>query len=359
MAPRFHSLTVVDIRHDTVDSVVISLGVPAALQPEFAFQPGQYLTLRAVVDGKDIRRSYSISSLPSDPILRVGVRKVDGGAFSGFANGSLSPGERLSVMTPQGKFIAKTGTAAKYLLIAAGSGITPMMSIAGATLAQHGQAEITMVYGNRQTGTIMFKNDLEAMKDRFLDRLTVLHLLSREEQDVPLLNGRIDGTRIKALSRAGAIDARVADAVFLCGPGEMIKDVRTALTSLGVDKDVIRSELFTPADGGKAKPRVSAKVAEIARGGARIEIVLDGSRKKFSLSQEGESVLDAARKHGIELPFSCAGGMCCTCRCKVISGSAEMAVNYSLEAWEIKDGFTLACQARPTTPKLVLDFDAS
>jgi len=359
MAPKFHTLTVSDIHPESNDSVTVGFDVPAALQAEFAFQPGQYLTLRTTIDGQDLRRSYSISSALGAKGLTVGVRRVQDGIFSGYVNDSLKVGDCLQVMTPDGRFIAKAGLAARYLLVAAGSGITPMMAIAESVLAAHPKAEVTLVYGNRTTESVMYRSALEQMKDRYMGRFTLIHILSREEQDIPLLNGRIDAGKVAALTHAGAIDPAGSDGVFLCGPGEMIDDVTAGLAALGVDGGLVHFERFNPAEGSAPRKAPSAKARKAASHGASVEVILDGVRKSFQLEDAEESVLDAAHRAGLELPFSCAGGMCCTCRCKVVSGTSEMAVNYSLEKWETEAGFTLACQTRATSDKLVLDFDAS
>jgi ring-1,2-phenylacetyl-CoA epoxidase subunit PaaE len=355
MAPKFHELTIREIRPESDDSVAITFDVPEALKADYAFVPGQYLTLRATIDGADVRRSYSISSPLGAEGLTVGVRRVDDGVFSTFANDVLKAGDTLQVMTPEGKFTAATGGAAKYLLLAAGSGITPMMSIAISTLEASPDAEVTLVYGNRTTKSVMFRETLEFLKDRYLGRMTLIHILSREEQDVPLLNGRVDAAKVTALANVGAIDPKGADAVFVCGPGEMIDEVTGALAALGVAN--VRSERFTPAEGSAPRKAPSAKAQAAAAKGVAVEVVLDGVRKAFIIENAEDSVLDAAHKQGLELPFSCQGGMCCTCRCKVVNGSSEMAVNYSLEPWEVEAGYTLACQTRATSDKLVLDFD--
>jgi ring-1,2-phenylacetyl-CoA epoxidase subunit PaaE len=348
----FHDLTIRDVRPEGRDAVAISFDIPADAHAAFAFVPGQYLTLRHDVNGADARRSYSIASLPGAP-LTVGVKRVEDGVFSTFAQG-LKPGDRIAVMPPEGRF-RWTGEA-NVLLIAAGSGITPMLSIAGAALAAGGS--VTLVYGNRDSGTIMFRDALDALKDRYLDRFTLVHVLSREAQDVELLHGRITGDRIAALARAGAVDPMGADGVFLCGPGGMIEEVSTALTGMGVSARRIHSERFTPDGEAPRAPR-SAAAQAAASTGVAVEVMLDGARRGFRFEDGDESVIAAAERQGLELPFSCRGGMCCTCRCRVTEGSAEMAVNYSLQPWEMEAGFTLACQARPTSDKLVLDFDAA
>lgn len=348
----FHDLTIREIRRETADAVAISFDLPEDLAPEFSFRPGQYLTLRADIGGRDLRRSYSIASQPGAP-LTVGIRRVEDGAFSTFAQ-SLSSGDILSVTPPEGRFT--TQGEQRLVLIAAGSGITPMMAIAAEALARG--AEVSLIYGNRHTGSIMFRETLDALKDRYLDRFTLIHVLSRESQDVALLNGRITGEKVIALANAGAIDLTGADGVFLCGPGGMIDDVSAALATYGIDKSRIRFERFYQ-EGETPRVPKSAAAEAVAAGGVAVSVILDGSRRDFRVGPQDDTVLDAAIRQGQELPFSCKGGMCCTCRCKVVEGSSEMAVNYSLQDWELEAGFTLACQTRPTSDHLVLDFDAA
>ncbi len=359
MAPRFHELKVAQIARETPEAVALGFEVPQELQEVFAFRPGQYLTLALDIDGQEARRSYSICSAPGESTLRVGVKKVADGRFSSFVNERLAVGDTIRVMPPEGRFTSLAGERHDYILIAAGSGITPMLSIAKTVLAHEPGSAITLVYGNRSTDTIMFREELDDLKDRYMQRFSVVHLLSREAQDVELLNGRIDGARISELARRGLLDPFSADGVFLCGPGEMIDDVSEALKSLGVEDDRIRFERFTPS-GEAARPRPrSVEAQQAVDQGAVIEVVLDGVRRSFPMSDSDATVLDAAHRAGLEIPYSCAGGMCCTCRCRVAEGQSEMAVNYSLQPWEIEAGFTLACQTRPTSSRLVLDFDAA
>lgn len=348
----FHDLTLCDVQSETADSVVLTFDVPEGLASDFAFAPGQYLTLRADIGGEDLRRNYSIASLPGEKLC-VGVKQVTDGAFSTFAQG-LKPGDTLAVMPPEGRFVAKGQD--NLVLIAAGSGITPMIAIAGEALARG--ANVTLVYGNRQTDSIMFRGLLDNMKDRYLERFTLIHILSREDQDVALLNGRINGEKVTALAKAGAIDLAGADGVFLCGPGAMIDDVSETLKSSGVAEDRIHFERFT-MDGEAPRLPQSEAAAAAAEKGVAVSVYLDGTKREFRFEAQDDTVLDAAERQGLELPFSCKGGMCCTCRCKVTKGDAEMAINYSLEPWELEAGFTLACQARPTSEKLELDFDAA
>lgn len=359
MPPRFHELTVAEIVRETPEAVSVAFEVPPELARTFAFRPGQYLTLAATIDGAEERRSYSICSAPSDPCLRVGVKRVADGRFSRFVNERLAVGDRLRVMPPEGRFTALVGGRHDYLLVAAGSGITPMLAIAGTVLGHEKESTVTLVYGNRSSASIMFLEALEDLKDRYLSRFVLIHVLSRETQDVDILNGRVDGARVALLAERGLIDPVSADGVFLCGPGAMIDEVSAALRALGVAEDRIRFERFTPAAGAPAPRKPSAEVERAVAKGVPVEVRLDGVTRSFAITDPGETVLDAAHKVGLELPYSCAGGMCCTCRCRVVEGRTEMAVNFSLQPWEIEAGFTLACQSRPVSEKLVLDFDAA
>lgn len=356
---RFHELKVAEIVRETPEAVAIAFEVPDDLRDAFSFRPGQYLTLAADIDGEEARRSYSICSAPGERHLKVGVKQIADGRFSGFVNERLNVGDTIRVMPPEGRFTSLAGERHDYILIAAGSGITPMLSIAKTVLAHEPMSTITLVYGNRTSGSIMFLEELEDLKDRYLQRFSMLHMLSRETQDVDILNGRIDGGRIVQLAERQLIEPLAADGIFICGPGEMIDSVTQSLRDYGVDPDRIRFERFTPS-GDAPPPRARSREAEeTARQGATIEVVLDGVRRSFTLEEADSGLIEAAQKAGLELPYSCAGGMCCTCRCRIVEGEAEMAVNYSLQPWEIEAGFTLACQSRPTTRRLVLDFDAA
>lgn len=357
MNPEFHSLPVKAVTPLADDACQITFGVPSAIAPEFEFRPGQYLTLEVNASGQKFRRSYSICSAPAEP-LAIGVRRVEGGVFSELAFGGLAAGDTLAVQAPQGRFCLPEGTHGPLLLIASGSGITPMMAIAEAALSASPTCEVTLIYGNRNSRTIMFHERLEELKDRHLGRFSCINVLSREEQDVPLLNGRIDAAKLKALTRAGAIAPKAADGIFLCGPGGMIGDLRDALIAQGVDPHVIKSETFLAAEGGPPRPRAT-KASKAGSAGTTVDFTLDGRRHSFVMAPNDASLIESAERAGFEMPFSCRGGMCCTCRCRITDGSAEMALNYSLEPWEIAAGFTLACQARPTSGRLVLDFDAT
>jgi ring-1,2-phenylacetyl-CoA epoxidase subunit PaaE len=352
---RFHSLTVHDIRRETRDSVSIQFAVSDASKDAFKFAPGQYLTLRTTIDGEDIRRSYSICSGRDDGTLRIGVRKVAGGAMSNYLNDTLRVSDKLDVMPPQGRFMLGPSAAPRHVLgIAAGSGITPILSIMRTLLAEEPQSRFTLIYGNQRSSTVMFAEEIEDLKNRHLGRLSVVHLLSREAQDIALLSGRITAEKLAALG-AGVVDLNSVDAAFLCGPEGLINASRAALIAEGMEASSIHSELFTPSASRKVKPMTSELTALPI---ADITVTLDGRAQSFALLGSDASLIEAAAREGIDLPFSCAGGMCCTCRCKIEAGSVELAVNYSLEPWEIEAGFTLACQARPKGKTLSLNFDA-
>ncbi|HRD77994.1 MAG TPA: phenylacetate-CoA oxygenase/reductase subunit PaaK [Hyphomicrobiaceae bacterium] len=358
MASGFHTLTVGEVRRETADAVSLRLDVPAALAATFAFRPGQYLTLRAMLDGEDVRRSYSICSALDDGEIRVGIKAVPGGAFSTFANTRLAAGDRIEVMEPDGRFTPtlEPGRAKRYLLIAAGSGITPILSIAATALSREPRSEIFLVFGNRSSRSMMFAEAIEDLKNRHLGRMSVLNVFSREQQDVALANGRIDGGKIRAIAPA-LVDPGTLDDVFICGPEAMIGEVREALRGLGVSAERIHVELFETAATTGRRQRPDATRATAGEAIATVEAIVDGQRHTFPFSAGDGGVVDAAERAGIELPYSCRGGMCCTCRAKVVSGTSVMATNYSLEPWELAAGFTLACQTRPTSERLLLDFD--
>ena len=356
---RFHALRVADVRRETADTVSLAFDVPDGLRDGFAFRPGQYLTLRTVLDGEELRRSYSICSGLDDGELRVAIKLVPDGRFSAWAHGVLRPGHAIEVMPPQGRFTTALDPAAArtYLGIAAGSGITPVLSILRSVLTREPRSRFVLIYGSRATAGIIFREALEDLKDRFMSRLTVVHVLSREQQDVPVLSGRLDGARVTALLR-GLVDVRRIDEAFLCGPEAMIAEVSDTLAAAGLTPGRIHSERFTtgvpiPAFAS-ARPRTSPlpgaapfAVATVVSDGIRTEVPMD----------EGETVLDAALRAGLDLPYSCRGGMCSTCRARVSEGAVAMAVNYGLEPWETEAGYVLTCQARPTTGRVLVDYD--
>jgi ring-1,2-phenylacetyl-CoA epoxidase subunit PaaE len=356
MTPHFHPLTIEEVRRETPEAVSIAFSVPEELKDAYRFTPGQYLTLKAEVEGEEMRRSYSICSGLDDGELRVAVKQIGGGRFSSFVNAALRAGQPIEVMTPMGRFgIAPDPDAARtYVGLVCGSGITPVLSIVKSVLTREPKSRFFLFYGNRTTQSILFREALEDLKDRFVERLSVFHILSREAQDIPILNGRLDGEKIRLLLRT-VVQAEGVDHAFICGPGTMLDEAEAALKALGLQRDRIHVERFTPAEGAAGRPAPQPIVADRTPK-ATAEVILDGSRHVVPIA-EGEAIVDAALRAGLELPYSCKGGMCCTCRAKVVEGEVEMMQNYSLEPWEIEAGFALTCQSRPKTGRVVVDYD--
>jgi|GraSoiStandDraft_43_1057313.scaffolds.fasta_scaffold21682_1 ring-1,2-phenylacetyl-CoA epoxidase subunit PaaE len=353
--PRFHRLTVDDLRRESKDAVSLTFAIPQALADDYRFSPGQYLTLRTTMDGEEVRRSYSICSGPDDGELRIAVKKVDGGAFSSWAADELKPGDEIEVMTPTGRFgvAAAPAEARVYVAFAAGSGITPILSIVKGVLAREPESRFFLFYGNRSTTGMLFREALEELKDRFIQRLSVFHVISGEEQDIPILHGRLNGEKVRVLLRS-LVPAASVDHVFVCGPTAMSENIEATCRELGIPAERIHVERFVSGLGGKPRPK--AVVAASAPPKAMASLIIDGKRREVPVA-EGEAILDAASRAGVDLPFACKGGMCSTCRAKLIEGSARMEVNYSLEPWELEAGFILTCQARPTSERVVVDYD--
>lgn len=355
--PRFHRLRIADLKRETRDAVSIAFDLPGELRELYAFEPGQYLTLRTRLDDEEVRRSYSICSGPMDGELRIAVKQVDGGAFSTWANTELHAGDELDVMTPTGRFgIAPApGEARIHVGFAAGSGITPILSIVRGVLAREPLSRFFLFYGNRAAREMLFREQLEELKDRFLGRLSVFHVLSQEEQDIPILNGRLDGEKVRVLLRH-MVPAEQVDHIFVCGPTGMSEEIETTLREMGVPEERVHIERFVSALGGKPRPKVVPSAAEAEAAHRVADLIVDGNRRQVKVA-EGEAILDAALRAGLDLPYACKGGMCSTCRAKVVEGTVEMEVNYSLEPWETKAGFVLTCQARPTSEHVVIDYD--
>jgi ring-1,2-phenylacetyl-CoA epoxidase subunit PaaE len=353
--PRFHRLAVSDLRRETADAISLSFAIPRELQSDYRFAPGQYLTLRTTLDGEEVRRSYSICSGPDDGELRIAVKKVDGGAFSNWAAEELKTGDQLDVMTPTGRFgVAHAPDQARlYVGFAAGSGITPILSIVKGVLAREPHSRFFLFYGNRSTGGMLFREALEELKDRFLQRLSVFHVISGEEQDIPILHGRLDGDKVKVLLRS-LVPAENVDHVFICGPAGMSEDIEATCRAIGIAENRIHVERFVSEFGGKPRPKTVVPVTAPPK--AVASLIIDGKRREVPVA-ENESILDAALRAGMDLPFACKGGMCSTCRAKLVEGDARMEVNYSLEPWETRAGFILTCQARPVSDRVVVDYD--
>jgi ring-1,2-phenylacetyl-CoA epoxidase subunit PaaE len=354
-APRFHRLAIHDLRRETADAVSMTFAIPKDLADDYAFAPGQYLTLRTMMDGEEVRRSYSICSGPDDGELRIAVKKVDGGAFSSWAADELKAGDELDVMTPTGRFgIAPTAQEARiYVGFAAGSGITPILSIVRGVFAREPDSRFFLFYGNRSTEGVMFGEALEELKDRFLERFSLFHVISGEEQDIPILHGRLDGAKVRVLLRS-LVPAASVDHVFICGPTGMSEEIEATCRDIGIAEDRIHVERFVSGLGGKPRPKKTVEPGAPPK--AFASLIIDGKRKEVPVA-EGEAILDAALRAGVDLPFACKGGMCSTCRAKLVEGEAPMDINYSLEPWELKAGFILTCQAKPVSEKVVVDYD--
>lgn len=353
--PRFHRLAVNDLRRETADAVSMTFAIPKELAGDYSFLPGQYLTLRTTMDGEEVRRSYSICSGPDDGELRIAVKKVDGGAFSNWAADELKSGDELDVMTPTGRFgVAHAPDQARFHVgFAAGSGITPILSIIKGVLAREPKSRFFLFYGNRTTEGMLFLEELEELKDRFLERLSLFHVISGEEQDIPILHGRLDGDKVRVLLRS-LVPAASVDHVFICGPVGMSEDIEATCRAIGIADEKIHVERFVSEFGGKPRPKKAVEPGAPPK--AVASLIIDGKRREVPVA-EGEAILDAALRAGVDLPFACKGGMCSTCRAKLVEGEAQMEVNYSLEPWELKAGFILTCQARPCTDKVVVDYD--
>ena len=361
-APRFHELTVKRVSPEAAGSLAVTFAIPPDARATFAFQPGQFLTLRATVDGQEIRRNYSISSprsrLAKAGELEIGIRPVAGGVFSNWAAQSLKAGDKLDVMPPDGRFVVRKQRAIHRVGFAAGSGITPILSIAATTLEEQPESKFTLVYGNRRMSSVMFNEALQDLKDRYPDRLTLIHVLSRQAQEVDLLQGRIDGDKVRAII-AALLPVASMDEVFICGPEAMIAATEKALIAAGVPDSRVHAERFTSGPAMAAKVQADTDAAHERKPAARdiaLTVVLDGKQHELQIGAD-EHVLDAALNAGLDLPYSCKAGVCCTCRARVLSGEVVMDRNFTLEPAEMDQGFVLTCQARPTTVKLVVSFD--
>lgn len=359
--PSFHKLRVREVRRETDDCVSVSFAVPEELKDAYAFTHGQYLTFKLNVDGKQVRRSYSICSSPLENDLRVAVKMVKGGAFSTFANETLKAGDELEVMTPMGRFFTELSPdhQKNYVAFAAGSGITPVMSIMKTVLQTEPQSSFTLVYGNKNTASIIFKEEIDGLKNKYMNRLRVFHVLSREESEVDILHGRIDNERCQELLKC-FIDAKAIDEAFLCGPAPMIEAVRSELESAGVEKQKIHFELFaSPQQLAQKSPAQAEDKPQVKGFESSVKIVLDGTAMEFTVDSEGENILDAALRNGADLPYACKGGVCATCRARLEEGEVRMDLNYSLEPDELERGFILTCQSHPKTKKVTVNFDVA
>ena len=355
----FHPLRVKKVEKETEDCVSIEFEVPEELKETFQFKQGQNLTIKKMFSGEELRRNYSLCTSPFDKQLKVAVKKAEGGVFSTWANEELKAGDVLEVLPPTGKFYTELHPSQKkhYVAFAAGSGITPILSIIKTTLLTEAKSECTLVYGNRTKNGIIFKEELEGLKDKFIDRFRIYHILSREKTDAEINYGRIDVSKLETLF-SKLIDIKNCDEFFLCGPEEMIFCIKGYLEGRGIASDKIHFELFTVP--GQKQSAISHQPTAKADEGpkAKVSVKLDGILFDFDLSYEGESILDAALKQGADLPYACKGGVCTTCKAKLAEGKVSMDVNWGLEPEEVEKGYILTCQSHPKTEKILVDFDA-
>jgi ring-1,2-phenylacetyl-CoA epoxidase subunit PaaE len=354
----FHPLAIKHVRNDTRDAIVVTFDVPSDLREPFRFKQGQFLTLEADIEGEPVRRSYSICSGVTDEALRVAIKRVPGGAFSSWAHDRLKAGATVRVAPPDGRFhvpLAR-GSAHHYLAFAAGSGITPVLSIIASTLAHEPASHFTLVYGNRASSSVMFREELQQLKDRHLDRLALIFVMSREQQDVELLNGRIDRAKCEQLFQRW-IDVTNVEAAFICGPEEMARGVAAALDAAGVDHQRVKVESFGVT--GTPQRTLTGTAPALSDERTHVELIFDGRRRDFVMPRSGEPILDAALRHGIDVPYSCRSGVCGTCRATLTAGEVDLDINYALEDYEIARGAILMCQSYPVTADVAVNADAS
>lgn len=349
---QFIPLTIKSIQPQTEQAICIAFDLAPEQLDAFQYQPGQHLTIRHLTDDGELRRCYSICSDTQED-MSIAIKKIDQGQFSTWANAHLKAGDVLEVMPPQGVFFQKAAKAGgqNYLGFAAGSGITPILSIVKSVLNRQAEATFTLVYGNRSWKQTMFSEQIMDLKDRFKERLQLVNIFSRELNDSEIFNGRINADKLQQLFQANLISADI-DHCFACGPEEMMAAVETVLPTWGIQRSKIHTERFNTGTA----PKATAQQME-SRSEERVNIILDGRELIVEVSKQDDSILDAALRAGADLPYACKGGVCATCKCKVLEGQVEMAVNYSLEEDEIQKGYVLSCQARPTTANVRLSFD--
>jgi ring-1,2-phenylacetyl-CoA epoxidase subunit PaaE len=355
LKPVFYTISVAAVRPETNDAVCIELSIPDALKPIFAYRAGQYITLKANINGSEVRRTYSLCSSPLEGTWQVGIKKVPGGLFSNWACNSLKAGDTLEAMPPMGRFCIELQPQCPKLYVAfvAGSGITPVLSLLKTILAAEPLSRFTLVYGNKSRSSIMFRETLEALKNKYLHRLQIHYIFSREKTDADINYGRIDADKCNLLLQK-LVGAQPVSDYFLCGPQAMIEAVQQCLLANNVPEYKVHFELFTT---GSATKTFTAKASPANENNSHITIRLDGVETGFYLAADSYPILDAALLEGLDLPYACKGGMCCTCKAKLLKGQVSMEVHYGLESDEIAAGYILTCQAHPLTPEVVVDFD--
>ncbi len=353
---KFHSIKVSDIYKETKDCSVVSFDIPEDLKSEFHYNQGQHLTLKAMIDGKEERRSYSLCSSPTENKWQVAVKKINGGLFSGYVNDKVKKGDTLEIMAPSGKFFRETNkeVAKNYIMFAAGSGITPILSIIKTHLALEPNSTFQLFYLNRSVKSIIFKEEIELLKNKYFGRFEIFHFLTKEHRSIELFNGRFSKEKMEILTEK-IIDIPKVDECFICGPEEMIFLIRDELVAAGLSKDKIHFELFNTGGSEADKQRVN-KILESKVQGTDVTIIDGGKEFHFIMDDDFDNILDGAIAAGADLPFACKGGVCSTCRCKVIEGSVAMKINYALDEDEVAKNLVLSCQAVPTSGKIVVEF---
>lgn len=355
---RFHTLTVTDVHKTIRDAVVVTLAPEGSETDEFDFTQGQYLTFRRDFDGEELRRSYSICAGKDEGLLRVGIKRVDGGAFSTWANETLSVGDTVEAMAPMGNFhkhVAESN-ATNYLAFAAGSGITPVLSILKTVLKREPNSQFTLVYANRSVSSIMFREELEDLKNLYLNRLSVIHILGTDSQDIDLFTGRIDTEKCAQLFKYW-IDISSVDTTYICGPEPMMAVISKSLKDHGLARDQIRYELFASGQPGKAKRKAAPAKSGNTSATASATVTIDGTSRTFTMPRDGQSVLEAAVENNLDAPFACKAGVCASCRARLLQGEVEMVANHALEDYEVEQGYILTCQSYPLTDRIVVDYD--
>ncbi|WP_431110422.1 2Fe-2S iron-sulfur cluster-binding protein [Winogradskyella poriferorum] len=353
----FHKLRIKDLYKETKDTSVVTFDVPKVLEEDFKFSQGQHLTLKTLINGEDVRRSYSLCSSPFDNEWKVAVKEIPGGKFSTFVNSTLKIGDELEVMPPSGTFGVKCNAekAKNYLFFAAGSGITPILSMIKAHLATEPNSTCKLFYVNKTAKSIIFKEELEQLRNTYFGRLEIYYFLTKEKRDIELFNGRFDDDKMKVLTKT-FIDIPDTSEVFLCGPEDMVNYVSNYLTEAGLPKELIHFELFVKGLTEEDKKRVE-RLSEQKIDGVEVIIIDGGKEFRFTMQKDDDNILDGALTAGADLPFACKGGVCSTCKCQVMEGEVEMKINYALEEDEVAQNYVLSCQAVPTTKKVVVDFD--
>jgi ring-1,2-phenylacetyl-CoA epoxidase subunit PaaE len=357
MSIDFHKLRVAEVKRETPDAVSVRLELPEALRDTFAFKAGQHLTFRREIGGEELRRNYSVCVSPSEGVLKIGVKKIAGGAFSGWVNDELEAGDVVEVMAPHGSFCWSFAPDAQreYVAFAGGSGITPILSLLKTALSHEPKSRFTLFYGNRNSMGVMFLEEIAALKDSYLDRLSVFHFLEEEEEEIELFNGRLDRAKTEEIL-GSLVDAKDVDAFFICGPGPMMDAIEEALAARGVDKPRILIERFTTGPLSAAQA-AAARALEEKAAGLQMSVTLNGRRMKVTFDPAQHSILDNVRAAGLPAPFACKGGVCATCRAKVTAGEVQMKVNYGLSDQELAEGYVLTCQATPVSEGVALTYD--